>query len=878
MIKKGLSLIIIISVVISIMPPFTIQGETTSIKNDAIINDGSFEMSSKPSIMSDDTGNQDGRFISKLQWFSPNGELPGTYNEYLNRHSLAPAQFSTPGNGIYPLEHLENSISILVDAGLYLKITVALNQYIDDLDAEGHPVFLQTVSGGTPEEIKEWITQRYNLGSTGIVLVGDITAAWAEVSGSVFPCDLFYMDLDGNWEDNDLDGVYEIHTTGDGDMGPEVYVGRIYAYTLTYDTEATMVNEYLAKVHAYRSDELEQPWQGLEYIDEDWYDMDVHLDRIYGNDVARHDYGYFTTGEDYLDQMDLGQHFVQVCAHSYSGGHHFGRRPTESASYAHIYVYSPTSRSAKLLLGSDDGIKIWLNGDNIYTNDRYGGWYQDAYEVNVTLNEGWNQMLCKISQRGGDYKFSAHFTDANYITFDDLEYQVNDPESHGGEAEFIRSWLLNGFHQDVSGNFWDYLTTNYLGVNEASVNPDDGDIMGGKTWTTYDSGNPYIDMADYCNNADFGVCYAFVRVNADVGTSCQLWMGYDDGARAWLNGAEVLYDNRYGGFEADMAKVNVTLQSGENRLLVKISEWMGSHGFSARFCLPNGSAVEGLTYDPEPTPIAHIGTWLVNGPYTNPDQATRLSTDYLGDEANVTPSEGDPAPFGNWERGIGNGCPFDIGVFFNHGDWVLSEDVQNRDPPVLFYNLFACGPGRFTDENYLAGAYIFHTTYGLITIASSKSGSMLNFDDFTGPLSERKSIGEAFCEWFDAQAPFLQWEKEWYYGMVVCGDPTLSLNLKTQMKITKPEDAVYIGDNKILPFFLPILIGKITIEADATNKECGINRVEFLVDNDIKENDSSEPYSYFWNEPAFFRHNVKVIAYDNTGKNTSKEIIVWKFF
>ena len=114
--------------------------------------------------------------------------------------------------------------------------------------------------------------------------------------------------------------------------------------------------------------------------------------------------------------------------------------------------------------------------------------------------------------------------------------------------------------------------------------------------------------------------------------------------------------------------------------------------------------------------------------------------------------------------------------------------------------------------------------------------------------------------------------------MVVCGDPTLSLNLKTQMKITKPEDAVYIGDNKILPFFLPILIGKITIEADATNKECGINRVEFLVDNDIKENDSSEPYSYFWNEPAFFRHNVKVIAYDNTGKNTSKEIIVWKFF
>ena len=197
---------------------------------------------------------------------------------------------------------------------------------------------------------------------------------------------------------------------------------------------------------------------------------------------------------------------------------------------------------------------------------------------------------------------------------------------------------------------------------------------------------------------------------------------------------------------------------------------------------------------------------------------------------------------------------------------------------MLFYNLFACGPGRFTDENYLAGAYIFHTTYGLITVASSKSGSMLNFDDFTSPLSEDESIGEAFCEWFDAQAPFIQWEKEWYYGMVVCGDPTLSLNLKTQMKITKPEKAIYIRDNKVLPFFLPILIGKITIEANATNEEYGINRVEFLVDNDLRENDSSEPYSFSWNEPAFFRHNIKVIAYNNIGKSISKEIIVWKFF
>jgi hypothetical protein len=653
------------------------------------------------------------------------------------------------------------------------SILTALDEYVADLAMEGYSVFTETVSGGTPEDIKAWVQARYDSGSEGIVFVGDVTAAWAEVSGSVFPCDLFYMDLDGYWEDADQDGDYEIHSAGGGDEGPEVYVARMNAHTLDYDTEANMVNGYLAKAHAYRSGDLIQPWRGLEYVDEDWYSMDVFLDLVYGDDVVRYDYGYFTTGADYLNQMDLGRHFAQPCAHSYSGGHHFGTRPTESAAYAHVYMHSPSTRSARLLLGSDDGIKAWLNGDTLCSYDVYQGWTPDQFTVDVTINEGWNRLLCKVSQGGGDYQFSARFTDTSFVTFPDLTYQINDPDTHGEEAQFIRGWLLNGFHQDSSDNFWDYLTTNYLGVSEGDINPQNGDPMGGMTWTGYNSSGPFINLGDHCEDADFGVCYAFARVYAESRTSCELWLGYDDGARVWLNGEEVLYDNRYGDFEADMTKIGVGLDAGENRLLVKVSEWMGTHGFSARFSQADGSPVGGLTYDPEPVPISYIGTWLLNGPYVNPDQATRLSRDYLNGEASVVPSEGDPAPFGNWESGMGNGYPFDIGVFYDHGDWVLSADIQDRDPPVLFYNLFACGPGRFTDPDYLAGAYIFNTTYGLITLASAKSGSMLNFQDFTDPLGQGETIGTAFREWFDAQAPFELWEREWYYGMVLCGDPAL---------------------------------------------------------------------------------------------------------
>jgi len=828
-------------------------------------------------IIINNTADQERMTMNKLQWYSPNGELPGTYQEYLRSHPLTSAHFSSPikNNGLIVTS--SSTLSLLVHEDLYPLIETSLSRYIADLEYEGYYAVVQTVSGGTPEDIKAWVQNQYSKNSQGILFVGDITAAWAVVSGETFPCDLFYMDLDGLWEDANGDGIYESHTDGDGDMAPELYVGRLYASTLSYDAEATMVNEYFSKIHAYRTGELTQPWRGLEYIEEDWYDMDVNLDLVYGTNVSRYDYGYFTTAEDYLNQMEAGQHFVQVCVHSYSGGHYFSTRPTEAASYAHVYVYSPTTRPAKLLLGSDDGLKVWLNRNHVFTADRYGSWHQDGYKINVTLNEGWNQLLCKVSQEGGDYRFSARFTDMNEITFSDLQYQMNNPVEYGGEADYIRSFLLNGFHQDISDNFWNYLTTNYLGVNEPSINPYEGDSMGGHLWASYNEENPYINLGAYCDDADYGVCYAFTRVIADAQKTCELWMGYDDGARVWLNGAEVIFDNRYGGLEADMKKVQVTLQTGENRLLIKISEWMGDHGFTVRFCNPDGSSVNGLTYDPSATPITYIGTWLANGAYANPDRTTRLSTDYLGDEGNTTPSENDPESLGTWTRGIGEGCPFNLGGHFDHGDWVLSQTIQEHDPPVLFYNLFACGPGRFTDENYLAGSYLFHTTYGLITIASAKSGSMLNFDDFNRPLGEGASIGEAFQEWFEAQAPYSTSDKEWFYGMVLLGDPTLCIPTATQMKIIKPENAVYLFDKKILPFFVPLSIGKITIEATASNPVSGVERLEFYLDNELKATLTNEPYLWSWNEPSFFRHTIKVLAYDTFGHNTTRQFTVWKF-
>ncbi len=112
---------------------------------------------------------------------------------------------------------------------------------------------------------------------------------------------------------------------------------------------------------------------------------------------------------------------------------------------------------------------------------------------------------------------------------------------------------------------------------------------------------------------------------------------------------------------------------------------------------------------------------------------------------------------------------------------VSSEDIQNIDPHALFYNLFACSAAKFTEQNYLAGRYLFADTYGVGVISSTKSGSMLDFNYFYGPLGERQTLGEAFKFWFNEIGIN---NMTWHYGMELLGDPTLKPNKPNELPVS----------------------------------------------------------------------------------------------
>jgi hypothetical protein len=79
--------------------------------------------------------------------------------------------------------------------------------------------------------------------------------------------------------------------------------------------------------------------------------------------------------------------------------------------YGLSFVHSPEDRIYRMLVGSDDGVRIWINGGLVHTNPAYRGAYPDQDRISVPLKKGWNSLLIKVLQGGGGWGFYVRFVD-----------------------------------------------------------------------------------------------------------------------------------------------------------------------------------------------------------------------------------------------------------------------------------------------------------------------------------------------------------------------------------------------------------------------------------------------------------------------------------
>jgi len=269
-------------------------------------------------------------------WHSQDGSSPSPYVASVYG-DLAVECVRTPS-------HNSPFMILLINDTLWDNINqTKIYRYMDDVENSGLDVYGYTLFAGSPEGIRGWLAG-WGSDLVGCLLVGNIPSAWYQMfhdppwSGSTyeeFPIDLFYMDLDGTWSDGltgpwpgpptpktpGADGMYDGHT---GDVGPEIWIGRIKADDMAA-SEVGLIANYFDKNHNYRTGSLTLPQRALVYVDDDWAPGTGVSDAVklaYPDSTLVNDKNT-TKKTDYLDRLGDQWSWVHVMCHGNPGGHTF---------------------------------------------------------------------------------------------------------------------------------------------------------------------------------------------------------------------------------------------------------------------------------------------------------------------------------------------------------------------------------------------------------------------------------------------------------------------------------------------------------------------------------------------------------------------------
>jgi hypothetical protein len=227
---------------------------------------------------------------------------------------------------------------------------------------------------------------------------------------------------------------------------------------------------------------------------------------------------------------------------------------------------------------------------------------------------------------------------------------------------------------------------------------------------------------------------------------------------------------------------------------------------------------------------------------------------------------------------------------------ILNDNDGYVDETVMAYVSENNPPNEPNNPNPVNGAEEVDKETDLSWECSDPDGDPLTYDvyfDTTSPPDLVKSDHNS-----NSYDPGILDPNTTYYWQIVAKDlpgdstdgPVWNFNTKEKtsdnnppkVKIIKPKKALYFGNIEIIPriFGLPLIFGKITIEVEATDEDSGIEKVEFYINDDLKETDTTNLYSYNWIRDrlrVFHFFIIKAIAYDNEGEWDEDSIIVRKF-
>lgn len=317
---------------------------------------------------------------------------------------------------------------VLVVVADYLTdpLEAQLAQFQSDIASEGWTVEVHSMSGGSAQDLRALLQSTPDL--DGAIFVGFLPCAWFEDSywaAEEFPCELYFMDLDGIWTDADQDSLYDGHS---GDVAPEIWVGRIDAHT-AYGPEIPLLAGYFEKNHLYRTGMMGLNSRALAFNDDDWsYYDDCGLADVYGQSgVTVVNSESQTTAGNYIAQLAQGYEFVHLMSHSCPWGHTFKVPGGMAGTVMAPEIAEVNPRSAFYQLFSCSNAR-WVEEGCL------GNWY--LYGTDYGL------LVTGAAKTGSMLDFEEYYGPLGTgMTFGESFREWWTYEAQGGFSEYERAWF-----------------------------------------------------------------------------------------------------------------------------------------------------------------------------------------------------------------------------------------------------------------------------------------------------------------------------------------------------------------------------------------------------------------------------------------------------
>lgn len=317
---------------------------------------------------------------------------------------------------------------VLVVVADYLAgpLSAQLSQLLDDIASEGWTVELHVMGGGTAQDLRTLLQNTSDL--DGALFIGFLPCAWFEETlwgQEEFPCELYFMDLDGIWTDADQDSLFDGHS---GDVAPEIWVGRIDAHT-AYGPEIPLLAQYLEKNHLYRTGAMGLNSRALTFIDDDWSGYgSCGLEAVYGaSGVTVVNSTSQTTAENYLYYLDQGYEFVHLMSHSCPWGHTFKVPGGMAGTVMAPEIAEVNPRTAFLQLFSCSNAR-WVEEGCL------GNWY--LYGTDYGL------LVTGAAKTGSMLDFEEYYGPLGTgLTFGEAFREWWEYEAQGGFSSYERAWF-----------------------------------------------------------------------------------------------------------------------------------------------------------------------------------------------------------------------------------------------------------------------------------------------------------------------------------------------------------------------------------------------------------------------------------------------------